>query len=459
VTDSESAPQTLLADVEAEQAVLGSVLLDPSCLVRVAGILAPEDFFREAHHLVYQSMLALHDRGAAVDVTTVRAELESTGNYKRLGGELTLIDLLTNTPTAAHAEHYARIVESWSVRRRIVQAAARIAATANVTGDATALVETSQRLLFRASQRKGVNEARPLSDAIAGFLDETRRRRGEGEYNADEPEDAAESDHAPIPTGFLDLDRILGGLHPGDLVIVAARPGAGKTALALATAATAAESGFPVGLFSLEIGQDQVAMRMIAGRAKVDVQRLRMGTLERPDWDRAQTVAEGLNGLPIYVDDSPRMTVDSLRQRALTLGYRHDVRLLVVDYVQLLTSPQSTGSRGGSRTYEVADISTNLKALAREMRVPVLACCQLNREVERQPNRKPTLANLRDSGQLEQDADIVVLLHATRNEDDPLAKVPVGVDVAKHRNGPVGEFQLLFTPRSARFDNLARAFP
>lgn len=452
----ENAARPVLYDLESEQAVLGSMLLDGSSVPRVATILDPDDFLREVHQAIYSCMLALHGRGQAVDITTLRNELEVTGNYVRFGGEIQLIELINSTPTAIHAEHYARIVESWSVRRRIVRAAASIAIVGNRENDPDRLLEESQRILLAASRRRAVREAIPMDRMMDEFMTEAARRRSDPYLRERGPNSAVGS--GSIPTGFLDMDRLLGGLHPSDFVIVAGRPGQGKSAIALSMAATAATTGVPVGVFSLEMGREQVTMRLVAAHAKVDVLKLRLGTLPESDWERAQQSSAVLAALPIYVDDTGLLTIDSLRQRALAMAYQYRIGLLVIDYLQLLSAPQSTGARGGSRTYEVGEISRTLKMLAKEMSLPVLACCQLNRGTEFRKDRKPTLANLRDTGQLEQDADVVLLLHKRESESDADSLLPdiVDVDVAKHRNGPVGEFPLLFRGQYARFDSMVR---
>jgi replicative DNA helicase len=444
--------------VEAEDSVLGSMLIDPNATVRVAGLLSKEDFYQHQHGMLYDALLAVYERHGSLDVALVDdylqdhhllEDLESRGTY---GGRMGwLIDLITRTPTSVHAEHYANVVEEYAVRRRLITAGGRIANIAYDQKTAVTAITEAQAALLEATNRKGVQEALPMSVLMERFVRDVENRRG-GDIFASSDEEGA-----PVSTGFFDFDALTGGLHPGDLNIVAGRPGTGKTALALMVGLHAAEQGVPTAMFSLEMSHDQLSQRMVATRTNLDVQSLRLGLVTEADWQTSLEVSDHLAQLPLHVDDTPALSHVDLHYRAKRLQFHHGIRLVIIDYLQLV---HGTHAGRFGREAEVAEVSNGLRTMAREMRVPVLALAQMNRRVEYRKGR-PQLSDLRESGAIEQDADMVVFLYREEDEEDAggfaSPSTTTEVIVAKHRNGPTGAFHLLFEPKSTRFENMAKS--
>lgn len=443
---------------EAEESVLGSLLLDEEAVFKVAALLRPEDFFRERHRWTYEGCLALYDRREPINQVTLAHELAMADRLEAVGGQPFLSYLVTAVPTSVFVDHYAMIVQQTSVMRRLINAAGQIAALGYEGGpDADAVLDKAEDILFHLRSGRSPQDFVHIREVIDHYLESggTEDERG---------------GHIPrILTGYERLDRVLGGLHRSDLVILAARPSLGKTSLALGVAYHAAvRQGARVGVFSLEMGKDQLVERLLSSEAGVDVQRLRLGHLDAKyltdeEQERMIEATGVLSEAPIYLDDSPILSVVEMRSKARRLHFEVGLDLVVVDYIQLITGG---GGFQDNRVQQMSDISRSLKALARELNVPVLALSQLSRAVEaRQPHR-PQLSDLRESGSIEQDADVVIFIYRddfyfTEEEWDrrfPQKKYPEGIAnimISKHRNGPTGEVDLYFQKKTARFYTLA----
>ncbi len=451
--------------IEAEESVLGSLMLDEEAVFKVAAILKPDDFYRERHRWVYQSCLALYDRREPINQVTLSHQLAAEGRLEELGGNAFLNGLIMAVPTSVFVEHYAEIVRQTAVLRRLIAVSGQMAALAYEGGpDADAILDTSEDLLFHLRTGRSPHDFVHIREVIDEYLE-----------SSGEEEDGASV--ARILSGFDRMDRVLGGLHRSDLVILAARPGLGKTSLAMNVAYHAAiRQHAKVAVFSLEMTKDQLVERLLSGEAGVDVQRLRLGHID-PKYltdeenERVLEATSVLSEAPIYLDDSPMMTVYEMRSKARRLHYDVGLDLVIVDYLQLISGASSTddgrgGQRGENRVQEMSEVSRTLKALARELRVPVLAVSQLSRAVESRQPHIPQLSDLRESGSIEQDADVVLFIYrddAYYSEEEwerrfPTRKYPEGIAnifIAKHRNGPTGQVDLFFQKKNARFYTLA----
>lgn len=429
-------------NTEAEEAVLGSVLLDREVIGRVAAILSPQDFYRERNGRIYGAMLALYQQHEPVDYLTLIDELERTGGLEEAGTTSYVAGLLGVVPTPIHAEQYARIVADAAVMRRLISVGGRIATLGfeNRIEPAEAL-EKAEQMIFEIAAKREVRDFVPLSAILSEYLDQLQlAQEGEGVKHG-------------VPTGFADIDRMTaGGFQRSDLIILAARPGMGKTALCLGMARNAAVT-FKAGVavFSLEMSASQLAARLVSAESGIEGQRLRSGHLTDTE---SRTLGRALNVLAeakIYIDDTPGASVTSVRSKARRLHGQMPLDLIVVDHMQMMTAGEGTGSRM-NRVNEMSEISRQLKALARELHVPVIALSQLSRKVEERTDKVPILSDLRESGALEQDADLVLFIYRddyyNRDSENPgIAKV----HVAKHRSGPTGEVSLLFNARTTRF--------
>lgn len=370
-------------DGEAEEAVLGSLLIDPDALYRVASFLRPEDFYIQKNGWIYEAILALHDRREPVDLVTLRNELEARGLLEEVGGVAYLARLIDTVPTAIHVEAYGRIVEEAAIRRRLINAASDIAQLAYQEGQEIGeVLDRAEQSLFAISQRRITRDLVPIQEVVRPFYD-----RIEYLY-------AHQGEPLGVPTGFIDLDKLLGGLQKSDLIIVAARPGVGKTSLCLSIARNAARLGKHVAIFSLEMSAEQVVQRLISAETGIDAQRLRLGQLREEEWPLLVQATGVLSELPIFIDDTPALSALQLRTKARRIHAEYSLDLVVVDYLQLMTSDV----RVENRVQEVSYISRMLKSLARELDVPVLAVSQLSRAVEQRTDKRPVLADLRESG-------------------------------------------------------------
>ncbi|HEX2185124.1 MAG TPA: replicative DNA helicase [Chloroflexota bacterium] len=431
-------------NIEAEQSVLGSILIDRDAIVRVAGFLRPEDFYREAHRLIYQAALDLFERREPADFVLLCDELEQRSRLDQVGGPAYLTSLINMVPTAVNVEYYGHIVERCAILRRLISAGGQIAGVAyDLQHDAELAVDKAEQILFSLTQRRRAQEFVPISQVLENYFDQIDYiHQNKGKTFG-------------VPTGFKKLDEITGGLQRSDLIILAARPGMGKTSFALNIASHAAlKNHITVGIFSLEMSRDQLVQRLICSEAGIDSHRLRTGFIEEGEWAKiAQAIGE-LSEAPVFIDDTPGISIMELRTKARRLQAEHDLGFIIVDYLQLMQ-----GRRTENRVQEVSDISMGLKALARELNVPVLAASQLSRAVEQRPGNRPQLSDLRESGSIEQDADIVMFIYREEQYDRETPRKGIAdVIVAKHRNGPLADIELVFLGQQTKFANLEQRY-
>jgi replicative DNA helicase len=438
VTESARIERLPPQSIEAEEAILGSILIDPDAIIRVAAMLKPEDFYREKHGWVYETALILHERREPIDFLTVCDELERRGQLDEVGGAAFITTLINVVPTSIHAEHYARIVERTATRRRLIEAAGQIAALAyQEAEDVDEVVDRAEQVLFGVSERRISRELVPIKQVLSEYYDRIEYlTRHQGEMIG-------------IPTGFDDIDKLLGGLQRSDLVILAARPSVGKTSLALSFAHNAAKKyGQRVAFFSLEMANEQVVQRLIAAETGINAQRLRRGEIEQDEWGRFIKATSDLAETHIYIDDTPSISALELRTKARRLHAEIGTDLIVVDYLQLMRGD----FRSENRVQEISSISRALKALARELNVPVLALSQLSRGVESRTDKRPILSDLRESGALEQDADVVIFIYRDEMYNENTERPNIAdILVSKHRNGPTGSVSLYFRKELAQF--------
>ena len=431
-------------NVEAEQSVLGSLLIDPDAIIKVTPFLRPEDFYREAHGLTYKAIVDLHDRRQPADFVTLCDELERRGLLEQVGGPGYLTFLINTVPTSAHAVHYGHIVEQTATLRRLISAASEISSMAyERIEEEDRILDQAEQLIFGVSQRSIERELVPLRTILSDYYDRIEylyQHRGET---------------IGVPTGFIDLDRLLGGFQKADLIIVAGRPGTGKTSLALTIADYAARRhNLCVALFSLEMPSQQVVQRLVSGATGIESQRLRTGDINEEELARVTRAMGEFSQTSVYIDDTPAISPMELRAKARRLQAEHPTDLIIVDYLQLMQA----GVRMENRVQEVSYISRQLKSLASELHVPLLACSQLSRAVESRVDKRPLLSDLRESGSIEQDADVVMFIYREEMYVEDTFKPNIAdVIVAKHRNGPTGQVSLRFMKEQARFANLDRA--
>ncbi|MCG0277650.1 MAG: replicative DNA helicase [Thermanaeromonas sp.] len=427
--------------LEAEQSVLGAILLDRDALLQVAEVLRVEDFYREAHRLIYSACLDLEARGEAVDLLTVTEELRRRGELEAVGGASYLTTLTTVVPSVANAGYYARIVAQKAALRQLIQVAQRVAERAyDEDGDVIEIIDEAERLILQVAGGRYREGFVSIKEVLVNTFQQLERVAShKGEVTG-------------LPT-FHDLDRLLSGLQPSDLIICAARPGMGKTSFCLNIAQNVAiKKKVPVAIFSLEMSRDQVVQRMLAAEAMVEQHRLRTGYLKEDDWARLVSAASLLAEAPIYIDDTPAITVMEVRAKARRLQAECGLGLVVIDYLQLMQAHR----RVDNRQQEIALISRALKALARELNVPVLVLSQLNRGVEQRQDKRPVMADLLESGAIEADADVIIFLYRPQYYDPDTDKKGIAeVIVAKHRNGPVGTVEMAFLPEFTKFVDLA----
>jgi replicative DNA helicase len=437
-----STPQIVPHSREAEEAVLGAVLINPEAYYEVASFLRADDFYIHRHRWIWETFTRLHERRVPIDLLTVTEELDQLGQLEETGGPAYLTALINNVPTSLHAEAYGRIVEANAIRRRMLAAANEIAKLAyQQDASVDTVMDEAERAVFGVSERRTTRDLRSIQEVLSEYYDRIDQlsSRGEETYG--------------VPTGFTDLDRLLGGMQPSDLLIVAGRPGTGKTAFMLSAAKNAAQKHKKhVAIFSLEMSNEQLVQRMIAQETGIDSQRLRAGKLEGDEWALFAHAVEALSNTVIFLDDTPGLTPLQLRTKCRRLHAEFNLDLVLVDYLQLMSS----GVRAENRVQEVSYISRNMKILARELNVPVLAAAQLSRAVEQRADKEPQLSDLRESGSLEQDADVVMFINRPELYDkDTLLKNVAQIKVAKHRNGPVGQVELVFRSNIAKFENAA----
>ena len=424
-------------NIEAEEAVLGSLLIDPEALFRVSPFLRAEDFYIQKNAWIHEAIFALHERREPVDFLTLCDELERRDQLDEVGGTAYITHLINVVPSAIHVEAYGRIVEQAAIRRRLISTASRIAQLAyQETDDIDHTVDQAEQALFSVSQRRITRDLAPIQDVIRSYYD-----RIEYLY-------AHQGEPLGVPTGFVDLDRLLGGLQRSDLIFIAARPSVGKTSLCLSIAKNAALHGQHVAIFSLEMSGEQVVQRLVATETGIDAQRLRLGQLHEDEWPLFIQAIGKLADLPVFIDDTPSISVTQVRTKARRLHSEHGLNLIVVDYLQLM----SGDIRSENRVQEVSYISRSLKGLARELDVPLVAASQLSRAVEQRTDKHPILADLRESGSLEQDADVVMFIYRDElyHPETEMQHI-ADIMVSKHRNGPTGTIQLFFRQHLAQF--------
>lgn len=429
-------------NIEAEQSVLGSLLIDPDAIIKVASFLRAEDFYRESHQAVYRAITALHERRQPADFITVVDELARQERLDMVGGPEYLTSLINMVPTSVHVEHYGHIVERTHVMRRLIQAAGEIAALAyEEREEVDEVVDQAERVLFEVSQRRISNALVPISEVIKTYYDRV-------EFLVEHRDETL-----GVPTGFADLDRLLGGLQPSDLIIIAGRPGSGKTSLALTMASNAAlKSNAVVAVFTLEMSGEQLVQRLISAQTGIDSQRLRLGRIEDTEWDQFTRASGTLSQAAIFIDDTPSPSPMEIRTKARRLAAEYDLDLIIIDYLQLM---QGGERRHENRVQEISYISRALKGLARELNVPVVAGSQLSRAVEGRQDKHPVLSDLRESGSIEQDADVVMFIYRDEMYDDDSEYANIAeILVAKHRNGPTGKVSLHFDSALTKFADL-----
>ena len=425
-------------NIEAEQSVLGSLLIDPDAVTRVGAMLKVSDFYRESHKLIYRAILHLHERDEAADFITVSDELTRQGQLEEVGGASYLTYLINAVPTSIHAEYYGHIVERTAILRRLIEAATQISALAyEEADDVDDVLDRAEQILFGISERRIDRDLIPIKQLLGDYFERI-------EYLSQH-----QGEPIGIPTGFPDLDKLLGGLQRSDMVILAGRPGMGKTSLAMSIALNTAKKYHQnIAIFNLEMSSEQLVQRFVAAETGIDSQRLRLGLIEGDEWPKFIQATGLLSELNIFIDDTPAVSILEMRTKARRLASEHPLDFIIVDYLQLMRGSMRTENR----VQEVSDISRGLKSLARELNVPVLALSQLSRAVESRQDKHPILSDLRESGSIEQDADIVMFIYREDmyNEDSNMANI-AELSVAKHRNGPTGKIHLFFKKELAQF--------
>lgn len=427
-------------NIEAEQSVLGSLLIERDAIIKVAAYLKADDFYINANGSIYQAVLDLYNKREPTDFITLSDELDRRGLLDDVGGVTYLSSLLNTVPTAVHVEYYGRIVERQATRRRLIDAGTRIVGIGfQDEVDTEEALDAAERELFDVSQKRQTKDFQSISDVIDRYFDQIdylQQHRG---------------DVVGVPTDYKDLDQLTGGLQRSDLLILAARPSMGKTAFALGVAYGAAvQHGRSVGIFSLEMSADQLVQRLLATETGVDSHRLRLGMIDDTEWDRISRAFGRLSEASIFIDDSANASIMDVRSKARRLQAEKGLDLLIIDYLQLMS-----GRRSENRVQEISEISRGLKGLARELNIPVVALSQLSRAVETRADHRPMLSDLRESGSIEQDADIVMFIYRDEKYDENSDKKGIAeLIVAKHRNGPVGSINLRFFEQTARFADL-----
>ena len=448
-TDTEDATYKIPPqNIEAEQSVLGAILIENNALYKAMEIIVPSAFYKEAHKRIFLAMLDLNEKNEAIDLVTLTEFLRKRNELDSIGGA-TYLSMLSNTvPTAANIKYHAKIVYEKSLLRNLISTATEIISQGyEDSRDIEELLDYAENAMFSISEKKIRPSFMIIKDIIKDSF-ETIERLSEKKERV-----------TGIPTGFYDLDMLTSGFQPSDLIIVAGRPSMGKTALCLCIAQYASiEKGQPVAIFSLEMAKEQLVIRMLCAEARVDSHKLRSGFLSKSDWPRLTTAAGRLSEAPIFIDDTPGTSVLEMKAKARRLKAEHGLSLVVVDYLQLM-SGRGERRRGGSdtREQEISEISRSLKALAKELSVPVIALSQLNRAVESRHDKRPMLADLRESGAIEQDADVILFIYRDevykQNEENKgVAEIIIG----KQRNGPVGTVKMAFIDKYTRFENLEK---
>lgn len=430
-------------DLAAEQSVLGAMLMSKEAIADAVETVKGRDFYRPANELVFDAIVDLYGRGEPADAVTVSAELERRGELERAGGKVYMADLLGSVSIAQNASYYARIVADKAVLRRLVEASMKISQMGyQGQGEVADIVDAAQQALYEVSEGKTSDDYHPLSELFESAYDEMEAIEARGDSMAG------------IPTGFTDLDELTNGFQPGQMIIVAARPAMGKSTLGLDFARAASiKNGLTAAIFSLEMGRNEIVMRLLSAEASIELSRMRGGRMNEEDWQRLVDKTTQISTAPLFIDDSPNLTMMEIRAKARRLKQQHDLKLVIIDYMQLMTS----GKKVESRQLEVSEFSRQIKLLAKELEIPVIALSQLNRGPEQRTDKKPMMSDLRESGSLEQDADMVILLHREDVYDKESQRAgEADFIVAKHRNGPTRTIPVVFQGHYSRFVDLQR---
>ena len=433
-------------DIEAEQAVIGSMLTDSDAVTSAIEVLKSEDFYREDNKEIYEAILNLYNRSEPIDIITVKAELESMGKFEKVGGLEYLAELPDKVPTTANAMKYIKIVEEKSTLRRLIKTANEIIELGySPTEEVDDIMEGAEKKIFNIMQEKNQKGYSPLKDVLVESFTKLEEL-----YNR-------KQHITGVPSGFIELDYRTAGFHGSDLVLIAARPAMGKTAFALNIATYAAvKANIPVAVFSLEMSKEQLVNRILCSEAMVDSNKVRTGKLEEDDWTKLAEAIGPLSEAEMYIDDTPGINIMEIRAKCRKLKLEKNIGLVVIDYLQLI---QGTNKRGGSREQEISEISRSLKILAKELNIPVIALSQLSRAAEQRPDHRPMLSDLRESGAIEQDANIVMFLYRDDyyNEDSEKKNI-AEVIIAKHRGGSTGTVELLWLGNYTKFVNIEKRF-
>jgi len=430
-------------NLDAEMAVLGSLLIDEEAISVALETLKTDSFYKDSHQRIFESIIDLFNANKAVDIITLTNELKRRGLVEQIGGVSYLTLLANSVPTAANISHYVRIVRDKSILRSLINNATKIVSLCYTSeGNIDQLVDNAEQLVFEVSDKRHHGTYIALKEIIKGSIETIDRLYQKKEHVTG------------VPTGFIDFDMKTSGLQPSDLIIIAGRPSMGKSAFALGIAEYAGViEKVPTAIFSLEMSKEQLVQRMLCSHAKVDAHKVRTGYLSTSDWPRLTAAAGKLSEAPIYIDDTPAISVMELRAKARRLKAHHDIKLIILDYMQLMRGSESIENR----QQEISEISRSLKALARELSVPVIGISQLSRAVESRNDHRPQLSDLRESGAIEQDADVVVLiLREEYYSPTPDNQGTAEIIIAKQRNGPVGSLKLTFIKEYTRFENISR---
>lgn len=428
-------------NLEAERSTLGSLLLDKEAITKIADLIQTDDFYHESHALIYGAIFELYDKRSPIDLLTVTNKLEEQKKLTQIGGASYLASLANEVPTSTHIYNYALIVKHRSTLRKLIKAGSDVTALGfNESTPIEDLLEEAEKSLFSVSQTFLKDRFIHIKEVLNTTYDKVTELH----------DPATRDKYRGIPTGFKDLDNILSGLQPADLVVLAARPSMGKTALALNVAENVAKNGYSVGVISLEMSKEQLVERMFCSLLEVDSWKLRTGKLTEDDFMRIGGVMDRLYSMKIFIDDSVGNSISELRAKARRLQMEHGLNFLVVDYLQLMSAGKQ--GYGSNRVQEISEISRSLKQLARELRIPILALSQLSRAVELRPSKVPQLSDLRESGAIEQDADVVMMMYREDYyEEDSERKGLTDLYIRKHRNGPIGHIELAFKKEQLRF--------
>jgi len=434
-----NAPQ----NISAEQAALGSMLLQEDAILHSVDILKPEDFYKKSHQIIFKCILELFEKSRGVDLVTLTEELNRINLLEEIGGVTYLTNLINSVPTAANIEYYIKIIEEKAILRNLINNATKIISMGyEEKEDAKILLDKAEHLIFEVSERNLGQSFVPIKEILQDSFEKIESLYHKGEFITG------------VPTGFDEFDEITTGFQPSELIVIAGRPGMGKTAFCMSVAQYIAVSkNIPVALFSLEMSKSQLVQRMLCSEARVDAHNLRKGRLAESDWPTLSMAAGRLSSAPIFIDDTAGITCLEIKAKARRLKAQHNLGLIIIDYLQLITS----SGRVENRQQEISEISRSLKGLARELNVPVIAVSQLSRAVEQRIERRPRLSDLRESGAIEQDADLVVFLYREEYYKPKTDRKGIAeVIISKQRNGPTGQLDLAFIQEYAKFENLAR---